>query len=245
GGRGRRHGAPAALPAAATPARGCPPVVIERSRRQFLSCGRRRAERAGRGLPDAPRAPAVGVPAADLGIRRAGRAPRHAGFERRVTMATTFADGIRIDYEDEGSGGPPLLCLTGGCWSRGRYDAFVPVAARHRRVVRLDWRGHGTSGDAHDDFGVDEMTRDALAVVDAAGLEEFVPVSASHSGWVAIELRRRLGSRGAGVVPMGRVVGAPAPPVTGGGGVLAAGGGRPRGRGTAFPNLRGGAAVHV
>jgi hypothetical protein len=33
----------------------------------------------------------------------------------------------------------------------------------------------------------------ALAVVEAAGLDEFVPVSASHSGWVAIELRRRLG----------------------------------------------------
>jgi pimeloyl-ACP methyl ester carboxylesterase len=110
-------------------------------------------------------------------------------------MATTSADGIRIDYDDEGSGGPPLLCLTGWCSSRGRYDAFVPVAARHRRVVRFDWRGHGTSGDAGGDFGVDEMARDALAVVEAAGLEEFVPVSASHSGWVAIELRRRLGVR--------------------------------------------------
>ena len=110
-------------------------------------------------------------------------------------MATTSADGIRIDYDDEGSGGPPLLCLTGWCSSRGRYDAFEPVAARHRRVVRFDWRGHGTSGDAGGDFGVDEMTRDALAVVEAAGLEEFVPVSASHSGWVAIELRRRLGDR--------------------------------------------------
>jgi pimeloyl-ACP methyl ester carboxylesterase len=43
---------------------------------------------------------------------------------------------------------------------------------------------------------------DALAVVDAAGLDAFVPVSASHSGWVAIELRRRLGDRVPGIVHM-------------------------------------------
>ena len=110
-------------------------------------------------------------------------------------MASTEADGIRIDYDDSGSGGPPLLCLTGWCSSRGRYDRFVPLASQHRRVVRFDWRGHGSSDDAGGDFGVEEMTRDALAVVEVARLDEFVPVSASHSGWVAIELRRRLGPR--------------------------------------------------
>jgi pimeloyl-ACP methyl ester carboxylesterase len=110
-------------------------------------------------------------------------------------MATATADGIRIDYDEAGAGDPPLLCLTGWCSSRGRYDRFLPLASRNRRVVRLDWRGHGGSGDAGGDFGVDEMTRDALAVAEAAGLDVFIPVSASHSGWVAIELRRRLGDR--------------------------------------------------
>jgi pimeloyl-ACP methyl ester carboxylesterase len=117
-------------------------------------------------------------------------------------MATATADGIRIEYDDVGEGDPPLLCLTGWCSSRGRYDRFVPLAARHRRVVSFDWRGHGGSGDAGGDFGVDEMTRDALAVVEAAGLDVFVPVSASHSGWVAIELRRRLGERVPKIVHM-------------------------------------------
>jgi pimeloyl-ACP methyl ester carboxylesterase len=111
-------------------------------------------------------------------------------------MATaTTGDGLRIVYDDSGGGGLPLLCLTGWCSSRRRYDGFHELAAGHRRVLRLDWRGHGGSEPARGDFGTDEMVEDALAVLDAAGLDAFVPVSASHSGWVAIELRRRLGER--------------------------------------------------
>jgi len=117
-------------------------------------------------------------------------------------MATATADGLRIAYDDSGGPGPPLLCLTGWCSSRGRYDRFHEVAAQHRRVLRLDWRGHGDSDPARGDFGVEEMVADALAVVEAAGLETFVPVSASHSGWVAIELRRRLGERVPRIVHM-------------------------------------------
>src|ERR1041385_2342356 len=37
------------------------------------------------------------------------------------------------------------------------------------------------------------MVADALAVIEAAGVDQVVPVAASHSGWVAIQLRRRLG----------------------------------------------------
>lgn len=117
-------------------------------------------------------------------------------------MKTATADGLAIAYDDSGGDGLPLLCLTGWCSSRGRYDRFVEGAARHRRVVRLDWRGHGDSDPARGDFGLEEMVADALAVVEDAGLDAFVPVSASHSGWVAIELRRRLGERVPKIVHM-------------------------------------------
>jgi pimeloyl-ACP methyl ester carboxylesterase len=118
-----------------------------------------------------------------------------------MTTATT-TDGLRIAYDDSGGEGLPLVCLTGWCSSRHRYDRFHDLAAQHRRVLRLDWRGHGDSEPARGDFGVDEQAEDVLAVVDAAGVDEFVPVSASHSGWVAIELRRRLGDRVPRVVHM-------------------------------------------
>jgi pimeloyl-ACP methyl ester carboxylesterase len=39
------------------------------------------------------------------------------------------------------------------------------------------------------------LVEDALSVVQASGARRIVPVALSHAGWVAIELRRRLGAR--------------------------------------------------
>jgi pimeloyl-ACP methyl ester carboxylesterase len=110
-------------------------------------------------------------------------------------MPDAHADGVRIDYEDHGSGEPALLFLTGWCSSRERWQEVTGESARHRRALAFDWRGHGASDPAPGDFGVEEQVADALAVVEASGVERFVPCAASHSGWVAIELRRRLGDR--------------------------------------------------
>jgi pimeloyl-ACP methyl ester carboxylesterase len=108
-------------------------------------------------------------------------------------MKTAEFAGIRIAYEDSGSGEPALLCLTGWCSSKERYEHLVPLLARNRRTIAFDWRGHGDSQRDVGDFGVEEMVQDALAVIDETAVARIVPVAASHSGWVAIELRRRLG----------------------------------------------------
>ena len=108
-------------------------------------------------------------------------------------MPVTEVDGLTISYDDRGSGEPALLCLTGWCSSKARYDHLVPLLAEKRRTLAFDWRGHGDSQRDVGDFGEEEMVADALGVIEAAGVEQVVPVAASHSGWVAIELRRRLG----------------------------------------------------
>jgi pimeloyl-ACP methyl ester carboxylesterase len=110
------------------------------------------------------------------------------------------ANSIGIEYDDRGSGEPALLFLTGWCSSRERWAQVVDIAASRRRVLAFDWRGHGGSDPAGGDFGVDGLVDDALSVVEASGVETFVPCAASHSGWVALELRRRLGDRVPGLV---------------------------------------------
>ena len=102
---------------------------------------------------------------------------------------------LGLGVDDLGQGEPALLLLTGWCSSRARWAKAAPLLAAHRRVVSFEWRGHGESRPATGDFGTAEMVQDALSVIDAAGLETVIPCSASHSGWVAIELRRRLGER--------------------------------------------------
>ncbi|MHB1568323.1 MAG: alpha/beta fold hydrolase [Solirubrobacteraceae bacterium] len=99
----------------------------------------------------------------------------------------------RLGFDDDGDGEPALLLLTGWCSSRGRWDEARPLLARNRRVVSFEWRGHGESAPADGDFGTAEMVDDAVAVIEETGLGTLIPCSASHSGWVAIELERRLG----------------------------------------------------
>lgn len=103
-------------------------------------------------------------------------------------IATTTSTGHRS--ED-----PTLLLLTGWCDDRAQFDPMLAEAGEHRRTVSMDWRGHGSSDPATDDFGTDDLVADALEVVERTGCERVVPVAVSHAGWVAIELRRRLGGR--------------------------------------------------
>jgi pimeloyl-ACP methyl ester carboxylesterase len=105
------------------------------------------------------------------------------------------APALGLGVDDLGQGEPALLLLTGWCSSRERWAKAAPLLAEHRRVVSFEWRGHGESQPAAGDFGTAEMVQDALSVIEAAGVDTVIPCTASHSGWVAIELRRRLGDR--------------------------------------------------
>ena len=110
-------------------------------------------------------------------------------------MAQATSIEVPIAYDDLGQGAPTLLFLPGWCANRTVFQNLVPLCAKRRRILALDWRGHGESGVPESDFGIDELVQDALNVIDASGARAIVPVALSHAGWVAIELRRRLGAR--------------------------------------------------
>lgn len=125
---------------------------------------------------------------------------------------SALADTLGLGVDDLGEGEPALLLLTGWCSSRERWAKAAPLLAERRRVVSFEWRGHGESRPAAGDFGTNEMVQDALSVIEAAGLETVIPCSASHSGWVAIELRRRLGDRVPAIVHLDWMVLEPSGP---------------------------------
>lgn len=115
-------------------------------------------------------------------------------------MSASAQAGLGLGYDDLGAGEPALLLLTGWCSSRARWARAAPLLAENRRVVNLEWPSHGDSRPAGGDFGHAEMVDEALAMIDAAGLQTVIPCAASHSGWVALELSRRLGERVPAVV---------------------------------------------
>lgn len=100
-----------------------------------------------------------------------------------------------IAYDDRSGPEPALLFLPGWCGPRTLFD---PLAARldgQVRTLAVDWRGHGQSAPADGDFGTADLVDDALAVIEQSGADVVVPVAVAHAGWVAMELRRRLGHR--------------------------------------------------
>lgn len=110
-------------------------------------------------------------------------------------MAQTKSNGTIISYDDLGWGEPALLFLPGWCANRTVFKSLTPLCAIYRRCLALDWRGHGESGTAIAAFGSEGLVEDALAVINASGAQQVVPVALAHAGWVAIELRRRLGGK--------------------------------------------------
>jgi pimeloyl-ACP methyl ester carboxylesterase len=80
-----------------------------------------------------------------------------------------------VDY---GGGGPDLLLLHGAGRTLGDWGLVLPYLVRERRVVAMDFRWHGLSGD-DGDAGLEANADDVEAVISELGLQN--PVVAGHS----------------------------------------------------------------
>lgn len=93
-------------------------------------------------------------------------------------------DGVRLFYEIYGEGEPTLLLLCPGVFAHSRcWKAQIPYLARHMRVVTFDNRGSGRSDRPRGvaAYDVEELTADAVAVLDATATDRAVVVSADSS----------------------------------------------------------------
>jgi pimeloyl-ACP methyl ester carboxylesterase len=126
-------------------------------------------------------------------------------------MKSTSASGATIRFDDRGAVAPALLLMPGWCVERDIFDDLVPRLAEHNRVLALDWRGHGDSQHPEDEFDSHEMVEDALAVIEASEAKSIIPVALAHAGWIAIELRQRLGERVPKLILLDWIVGDPPP----------------------------------
>ncbi len=121
-------------------------------------------------------------------------------------MPRVRSNDVSIDYDDEGLGDPALLLLPGWCATRAAFGRVRDLLSARRRILVVDWRGHGASGAPAGDFGEEDLMHDALAVIADSGAQSVIPVSLGHAGWIGIDLRRRLGSTVPGIVVVDWVV---------------------------------------
>jgi pimeloyl-ACP methyl ester carboxylesterase len=82
-------------------------------------------------------------------------------------MPFTTRDGVRLHWEEQGSGTPVLLCM-GASYSGSMWYPAVPSLAENHRVIWWDNRGTGQS-EATAVASIQDMASDALAVLEAAG----------------------------------------------------------------------------
>ena len=77
------------------------------------------------------------------------------------------------------------------------WDPQIPALAEHFRVVRYDSRGHGASVANQGPYSVEGLGRDALAIMDALGIERVHWLGLSMGSvvglWLLVHARERIG----------------------------------------------------
>ena len=95
-------------------------------------------------------------------------------------------DGTRIHYEVTGkSGATPVLMIQGLGASKNAWNLQRISMATRFRIISFDNRGAGRSDKPTEPFTLEQMADDALAVLDAAGIETAHVVGASMGGVIS------------------------------------------------------------
>jgi pimeloyl-ACP methyl ester carboxylesterase len=102
---------------------------------------------------------------------------------------------ISMAYQVHGRSDCGLLLLPAWCESRAVFAPLAELLQSQWRTLSADLPGHGASPMPLTDFGFDEIASAAVATIEQSGLKRVIPVTHSQAGWVAVELRRRLGAR--------------------------------------------------
>ncbi|HEU0023801.1 MAG TPA: alpha/beta hydrolase [Thermoleophilaceae bacterium] len=111
-------------------------------------------------------------------------------------MAERLVNGVRLYYEEHGSG-CPILCIHGAGSSALMWADSVADLARLGRVIAYDRRGCTRSErpEPYVRTSVAEQADDAAALLDALAAAPAVVISRSYGGAVAIDLALRYPDR--------------------------------------------------
>src|SRR5436190_18430507 len=110
-----------------------------------------------------------------------------------VMHTMTASDGLRLAYADEDFSDPwgpreTLILIHAAMGSSRRLYKWVPILARHFRVVRPDMRGHGQSAiPGADQLSVGRLAKDVVELADHLGCKKFHVAGSSAGAIVAMQ----------------------------------------------------------
>jgi 3-oxoadipate enol-lactonase / 4-carboxymuconolactone decarboxylase len=100
-------------------------------------------------------------------------------------------------YRLDGREDRPVLMLAHSLGQdHGMWDAQASDLSTHFRVLRYDIRGHGASAATPGDYTIEQLGKDAVALADALGIDQFAFCGVSLGGmiglWLALHARGRV-----------------------------------------------------
>ena len=109
-------------------------------------------------------------------------------------MMQVDVDGAKIAYDVNGSG-TPVVFLHGYPLSRAMWDAQRDALITRARVIRIDFRGMGSSTTAPGPYLMESLAADVSCVLDAIGIERVSIAGHSMGGYVAMAFARMFTER--------------------------------------------------
>jgi non-heme chloroperoxidase len=114
-------------------------------------------------------------------------------YDRAVSDLLDIGDGVRLAYDDRGSGRPVLL-VHGVSMSRRFFERNLDPLAERFRVVSVDLRGHGESPAHEGGHTVAQYARDLHEVIGRLGLQGAVAVGWSMGTMVVWDMIHQFGT---------------------------------------------------
>jgi len=115
-------------------------------------------------------------------------------------MPTITRDGVKLAYEERGSGTPTLVFVHGWCCDRSFFAPQAEHFARRHRVVSVDLRGHGQSDKPRGAYPIAQFADDVAHTIDTLGLGKVVAVGHSMGGATVLQLAATYPDRVAAIV---------------------------------------------
>lgn len=109
----------------------------------------------------------------------------------------TTGDGYRIAYRLDGPADAPVLALANSIGTTlHMWDRQIPELTKHFRVIRYDFRGHGSSDVPTGAYSFDRLGRDVIELLDALQINRVHFLGLSMGGvvaqWLSIHTPERI-----------------------------------------------------
>lgn len=106
-------------------------------------------------------------------------------------MPRIEVNGVRLDYDETGSGAETVVFAHGLLFDRRIFDHQVAALSGRFRCIAFDFRGHGKTEVTRGGYDMDTLAADAAALIEALGAAPCHFVGLSMGGFVGLRLASR------------------------------------------------------